>query len=40
VFFVGLLKGDVLRQTLSQAFGSLQPALETVELHAEVIPRL
>jgi hypothetical protein len=28
------LKGDVLRQTLSQAFGSLQPALESIKLHA------
>ena len=34
------LEGDVLCQTLSQAFGSLRPALESVRLHAEVIPRL
>ena len=33
------LKGDILRQTLSWALDWLQPALESVTLHAEVIPR-
>jgi hypothetical protein len=30
-----LLKGDILRQTLSHAFGSLQSALESGMVHAE-----